>query len=170
MARSMSKPNIVPLIILILLTIGTLCGSIYATSRYIKTDSYTAVDAVVVDHKRSNGRYEDLEHVYDYRDILEYVVDGQTYTIISDYLVTSEHPPRNIGSTRTVYYNPDDPNDYIIGRSGALLMIILVVLCAASLLVTVFESSRLIRYLKERRRKRSEDMTVGSDSEYNQEG
>ena len=50
----MSKPNIVPLIILILLTIGTLCGSIYATSRYIKTDSYTAVDAVVVEIGRAH--------------------------------------------------------------------------------------------------------------------
>ena len=134
-----------PLIVLLLLTIGLLCGAGYMSYKFVKADSYVKINAVVVDHDSSNFRYEDGLRRYDYKDVIEYTVDGTTYRIVSDFTTVAEYPPNNIGATRTVYYNPDNPKEYLLKNSSTLIMVILYITSAACILAMAYELSRILK-------------------------
>ena len=86
-------------------------------------NKYVAVEAVIVDHysweeKDSNGFDETV-----YNDIVEYEVNGITYRKGCDYGGYTREPD-NIGQTRTVYYNRDNPADVIFKSEARVALIV----------------------------------------------
>lgn len=103
---------IMGVIILIIASALLFAGNHFANSTegFIKTEGY-----VVDYHERW-----DSDSGYMYSEIVEYTVNGKTYTKSSS---SSSTYPKSIGSKMTVEYNPRNPNDAVVGGTTRNIMI-----------------------------------------------
>lgn len=88
---------------LIITSIAIIAGIIiliWGINNNIKTENYIEIEAVVVNYE------ENFDNKY--HEIVEYTVDGQTYSSTSS---TASNIPDSIGSTVIIKYNPDDPSE-----------------------------------------------------------
>ena len=67
-----------------------------------KNAKFTETSSIVVDYDRNSDGLEAI--------IVEYVVDGQTYTMTSN---TYSSNPKDLGESVSIKYNPEDPSDAI---------------------------------------------------------
>ena len=104
---------------------------------FFQSRGFIKTEGIIVDYEEEHNSGEEN----DYYPIVEYSVDGTTYTEKLD----SSGNPKNLGNTITIYYNPDDPtiihNNFTIGRY-------LMVVGSVLLLIIIFSS---IRELKDRK-------------------
>lgn len=96
-------------------------------------NKYVQTDAVIVGHCYY---YEDDDGGKSivYNDTVEYVVDGATYRKNCNY-GGYYYEPDNIGQTRVVYYNPDNPSDVIFKTE---VRTILIVACFCAMAIGTF--------------------------------
>ncbi len=99
----------------------------------LTVSKYVQIDAVIVDHSSHHERDEGTDHIV-YNDIVEYEVDGVVYRKTCDY-GGYRREPDNIGQTRVVYYNPDDPTDVIFKTE---VRTILIVACFCAMVIGTF--------------------------------
>lgn len=102
---------------------------------------YVQIDAVIVDH---SWHYEDDDDGTDYivyNDIVEYEVDGVVYRKGCNY-GGYRSEPNNIGDTRVVYYNPDNPSDVIFKTE---VRTVLIVACFCAMILGTFMFVFLLR-------------------------
>lgn len=90
-------------LIFIVVGAGLLFFSIKTINEYKEKDAkFIETTSKVVAYDRNS---DDLEAI-----IVEYVVDGQTYTMTSNTYSTN---PKDIGESVSIKYNPEDPSDAI---------------------------------------------------------
>ena len=90
-------------LIFIVVGAGLLFFSIKTINEYKEKDAkFIEITSKVIDYDRNS---DDLEAI-----IVEYVVDGQTYTMTSN---TYSSNPKDIGESVSIKYNPEDPSDAI---------------------------------------------------------
>ena len=123
----LSKGFLIPKILIILcLILGAglfVEGSIEKVKFNQKTKGYESVDGYYIDSelyseaKRTGRRYKEAT----YSMIYTYTVDGQNYTVKTDYGsgVLPEY-----GSVKTIRYNPSNPSQAVVsGTNGPVIMI-----------------------------------------------
>lgn len=87
-----------------------------------KTENYAVTEGYLSDYElRESGSSTDRS--YSYYMTYSYVVDGQEYTVTTDY--GSGSVPK-MGSTKEIKYNPQNPEEAVIaGMNGSIIMIFL---------------------------------------------
>ena len=100
------KIKIIAGIFMILMGITFLGGVIFLLN-YEK--NYVETKGVVIDHYE---RYDYDSHNYMYKEIIQYTVDGETYSFASS--TTTTHP-KSIGSVVTIKYDANDPEKVVFG-------------------------------------------------------
>ena len=85
-----------------------------------KTENYAVTEGYLSDYEiRESGSTTDRR--YSYYMTYSYVVDGQEYTVTTDY--GSGSVPK-MGSTKVIKYNPQNPEEAVIaGMNGSIIMI-----------------------------------------------
>ncbi len=116
----MRKSNfLIPVLILcMLLGSGSLLNGIEETLKIKKVkEIYTFTEGYYTDYEIHTGRsirkYGNRTTFYL---IYEYQVNGESYTVKTDYS-TGQRPP--IGSVRTVYFNPENPSEAVLGGTDS---------------------------------------------------
>ena len=90
-----------------------ICCGYRSYDYYYKSSYFIEVNGVV-----SGYRYDEVNKYDDVgtqAEVIDYVVDGRTYTIVNDLSTTY---PMSIGTSVLVKYNPDDYSDAIIGSDS----------------------------------------------------
>ncbi|MDE6372063.1 MAG: DUF3592 domain-containing protein [Clostridia bacterium] len=114
-------------IVLMVISLGLIAGGIVYTTHIVnKTKDYVKTDSTVVDI--AEVRMRDSEHggmKTLYAEIVEYVVDGVTYSAQN---TTSSNRPKSIGSKIEISYNPNNPEEYVfpqntVGASAILFVL-----------------------------------------------
>ena len=113
---------IVGIIFIIIGVVSLILGKNLMVENNEKSKTFIEVTGYVVDYE-----YQDR---YDYespaREIVEYVVDGETYTVTSSASSTN---PRSWGTEVLLMYNPSDPSDVIwVNDEGNLIILIVAVI------------------------------------------
>ena len=113
---------IVGIIFIIIGVVSLILGKNLMVENNEKSKTFIEVTGYVVDYE-----YQDR---YDYespaREIVEYVVDGETYTVTSSASSTN---PRSWGTEVLLMYNPDDPSEVIwVNDEGNLIILIVAVI------------------------------------------
>ena len=128
-------------IVVIIVALGLLAGGIaYTINMANKTKDYVKIESTVVDI--AEVRTRDSEHggmKTLYAEIVEYVVDGVTYSAQN---TTSSNHPKSKGSKITITYNPSNPNEYVFPQNTVGFSVVLFVLGVAF----GFAGIALIRY------------------------
>lgn len=86
----------------------------------LRINKYEPIEAVIVDHY--SYRDDDSPSYRTYNDVVEYEVNGTVYRKGCDYGGYNREPD-NIGQTRTVYYNRDNPDDVIFKTEARIPLI-----------------------------------------------
>ena len=121
------KIYLVIAIVAIIIGLGVIAGGIaYITNTIEKTDSYVKTDSTVIDfaevrvHDTRHGGYSIL-----YSEIVEYTVNGQTYTAQNTAASSS---PKSNGSKIKIKYNPDNPEECVFVETTVASPIILFII------------------------------------------
>ena len=131
--------------IMILLGVGVLAfASYYTVATRKKLNRYVEISAVVIDYKETISETDDSYHIL-YAEIVQYQVDGVTYTATNS---ASSNSPKRKGSTLKIAYNPDDPADCIFVSSSNILVIVLFVLGAGFSAIGILFAVRLVKTLR----------------------
>lgn len=113
----------------------------------LSVNSYVQTEAIVVDHEYITSSDEGM-----FYDVIQFTVDGKTYTKVALNNRAYYREPLNIGETIVVYYNPDNPDDVIFKSSSHVVMIVVCYLVAAGCAVgSAFLFIKLCKILKKER-------------------
>lgn len=123
------KIYLITAIVGIIIALGLIAGGIaYTTLMANKTKDYVNTDATVIDI--AEVRVRDSEHggmKTLYAEIVEYVVDGVTYTAEN---TTASNIPKSKGSKITISYDPSNPEEYVFEHNTVGASVVLFVLGA----------------------------------------
>ncbi len=100
--------------IIFLAFFGTGC---YLLVRQIQASRYMAIESVVVDHRIIYERDSKNFKLTAYYAIVEYEFDGKKYKKTADTPSSVDVPPDDMGTTITIYVNPDNPTDVVFRNS-----------------------------------------------------
>ena len=110
-----SSPKGMIIMGIILLAIATIL--FFAGNHFVNsTEGFVKTEGYVVDYHETWDR----DNGYMYSEIVEYIVNGQTYVKSS---TSSSTIPKPIGSKMTVEYNPRNPKDSVVGSASRNIMI-----------------------------------------------
>ena len=135
------KIYLVIAIVAIIIGLGVIAGGIvYTTNTSEKTSSYVKTDATVIDFAevRSLNHDRGYSTIY-YSEIVEYTVNGQTYTAQNTAASSS---PKSNGSKIKIKYNPDNPEECVFVETTVVAPIILFVIGSVFFIVGIV----LLRY------------------------
>lgn len=114
-------------IVAIIISLGVIAGGIIIAVNSAKVaKEYTEIQATVIDivevrvRDSEYGGYKTL-----YSEIVEYTVDGETYTKEN---TSASNAPKSIGSKLKVLYNPDNPDECEFKESVVAVPIFMFVL------------------------------------------
>ena len=103
-------------IAMIIVALGSIAGGIaYTTHKANKTKDYVKIESTVVDFaevRRRDSEHGGMKTLY--AEIVEYVVDGETYRAQNS---SSSNMPKKKGSKMTIAYDPNDPSKYTFPQS-----------------------------------------------------
>ena len=121
------KPWLIGAIVFLIIFVAFFGVGIYLLTNQIRAARYTAMESVAVDYKviyaHSTGLSNSKEAEYFY--IVEYEVDGKTYTKTCDTPASVNEPPTDLGKIITIYVNPKDPKDAVFSNSTHILLTVL---------------------------------------------
>ena len=98
---------------------------IFLLTRQIKAMRYTPIEAIAVDYKVIYDNDSSLSPSYtapSYFYIVEYEIDGKTYTITCDTSASKYDPPNDLGKVITIYVNPKNPRDVVFRNSTHIIL------------------------------------------------
>lgn len=128
-SASSAKTTITVGVIMLIIAIGLLIGgTFFVTDSAKKLGKFIKTDAVVVGYEERRETDSDGHRKTLYAEIVEYEIDGKTYTATSSSASTS---PKSKGATIKIAYNPDNPNECIFIGSTVMATVILFVLGVA---------------------------------------
>ena len=119
----------------------------YLLARQIQASKFTAVDAVVVDHKMRREKYHNSYANY-YYDVVEYEIEGTKYIITCDTMASRDYPPDDIGKIITIYVNSTNPKDVVFSNSTHILLTVLCVavpICGSVGIAFIFRKAHKIK-------------------------
>lgn len=123
-----SKGLLIGAIVVLIIALGLLAGGIaYTVNMTNKTKDYVKVDSTVVDIVEVRVSDDDGGMKTLYSEIVEYVVDGKTYSAKN---TSASNMPKKKGEKITISYNPSNPSEYVFQENTVMLAAILFVMGA----------------------------------------
>lgn len=111
-------------------------------------NSYVQAEATVVDHDYITT----TDDGGTYYDVIEFTVDGRTYTKVALNNGADFREPQNFGEKIVIYYNPDNPDDVLYKVDSHIFMLITCYVVAVG--CAVGATVLFIKYFKISKRER----------------
>ena len=121
-----SKLELICAIALLVIALGLISGGIaYAIVMNNKTKGYVETEATVIGYAEVEEWDRDMGSPFKetlYAEIVEYVVDGQTYSAQNTEV---SKLPKNKGSKITIAYNPNNPQECVFPHTTVTVPILM---------------------------------------------